>query len=144
MGLDILSASEKDYHFSYHGLHEIRYMAYRSIGGKLDEREWYKEQANETTETPEYDKALAKFPNLYWHSDCDGKYTRRGRVESFDKPGNLQTGNSVGLLKELQFVKDNLPVNDSFAGYHEWMIFNAFYDVVKDVVENYDGVIQFC
>lgn len=143
MGLDIFSASDKDYHFSYHGLHEIRYMAYRSIGGKLSESDWYHEQAAENRETPEYDKALAKFPNLYWHSDCDGNYTLDGHIESFETPGSLQTGNSKELLEELQFVKDNLPRNDTFVGEREWFIFDAMYGLVKDTVDNYDGKIEF-
>lgn len=140
MGLDIFSASEKEYHFSYHGIHEIRYMAYRSIGGSLSFADWHHQQSEGGEE---YDKTLDKFPNLCWHSDCDGSYTLTDEVEPFDKLTNLSTGNSKGLLEELQFVKDNVPRNDSFVSGREWHIFDALYDLVKDVVNNYDGEIEF-
>lgn len=146
MGLDISSKSSHTYHASYGGLHQIRFLAYKSMGGLLDFSTWHHQQAEGGSE---YDRTLEKFPNLLWHSDCDGAYTRRGKVASFEDPKGLQTGSSVGLLKELELIKDTLNLQrpkDSWTDNQSYTanLFYMLYDVVKDVVENYDGRIEFC
>lgn len=53
-------------------------------------------------------------------------------------PNNQQPG------KELQYIKDKLPgKHDATITDRYWYVFNMFYDLVKDVVENCDGVLEF-
>lgn len=43
------------------------------------------------------------FPNILLHSDCDGNYTKNGKIDPFhDK--HLMRGNSVQLKKELDML----------------------------------------
>lgn len=152
MGLDIMSQSDKDYHYSYSGIHYIRYMAYKSIGGTDDYTTWHDSYYGKWGETApatisgKYAEAQEKFKNLYLHSDCDGKYTPKGRIGT--EASGLQTGNSIKLLKELEYIKSNLPhkepvnADEQFTD-RDWYVFNMFYDLVEDVVNNYDGVLEF-
>ena len=143
MGLDISSKSKKDYHYSYSGIYYIRFMAYRTSGGDKPYLDYYSSMTAD--EFPDdVEKAIKQFPNLCWHSDCDGTYTVRGKVASYENPGTLQKGNSKGLLSELQYIKDNLPKkHDPTVTDRDWYVFNMLYELVKDVVENYDGKIEF-
>lgn len=141
MGLYIHSESSFEYGYSYSGLHYIRWMAHRSIGGTMDFSEFMESQR---CENEEYIKTRDKFPNLLWHSDCDGTYTLRGKVEPFDTSGDLLHGNSRGLLEELKFIKEELPkLNDPEISERYWYVFDMFYNVVKDTVENCNGKIAF-
>lgn len=149
MGLDIRSQSDKDYSYNYSGIHYIRYMAYCSIGGQDSYLDWHHNYygAFGNTEpfeiTGKYEEAQEKFINLYNHSDCDGTYTMRGKVEPLGSTGGLQTGNSKALLKELQFVKDNLQETHDGHDKRNWYVFDMFYDLVEDVVNNHNGRIEF-
>ncbi len=145
MGLDIHSKSDKEYHYSYRGLHVIRHLAYLSNGGKKDFGQFMSDQKDNSKL---YIAARAKYPNLFWHSDCDGEYTLDGKVESFDSTA-LQTGNSLELLEELEEVKRVLNIKKPSTDVITEMtdrdayIFYMLYDLVKDVVENHDGVLKF-
>lgn len=150
MGLDIGSLSDKEYSYSYSGIHYIRYMAYCSIGGEDGYLDWHKNYygewgATEPVEiTGKYVEVQERFPNLYVHSDCDGKYTLDGHVEEDNGKNGLQTGNSRELLKELEYIKAELPKkHDKEVTDRDWYVFNMLYELVKDVVENHDGVIEF-
>ncbi len=143
MGLDIYSASDKSYHYGYSGIHQVRYMGYRSIGG-VGDFGTFMEFQRQPEITGKLEEAMERFPNLFWHSDCDGEYTIDGEVKPWDKPGRLETGNSKGLLEELQHIKDNLPAkNDKQVSEMSWSIFNSLYELTKDVVENHDGRLEF-
>ena len=152
MGLDIYSKSEKGYHFSYSGIHYIRYMAYKAQGGVRSYIDWHDMQKQAKEPDWAYAHCLLFYPNLYWHSDCEGTYTLRGKLD-FAK-GTLLTGNSKKLLWELTDIKEMLTGKDlesiklteglDAITDKDWYVFNMFYDLVKDVVENHDGRIEFC
>lgn len=78
------------------------------------------------------------FPNIMFHSDDDGNYTKRGKV--FKKP-SLKSGNSKELLKELELIIQGeayLKLNE------KWQkLFMLFYEYVKDEVLNGIGRIIF-
>ena len=132
MGLDINSKSKFKYHASYGGIHHIRYLAYLICGGEKDYgsfmsmndgyfSEPYVEYPHQNVKLKEshfdwgYFIHLLKFPNLTWHSDCGGTYTKNGKVESFSEDSELLTGNSIELLKELKIIgkyKKNTQRND--------------------------------
>lgn len=145
MGLDISSKSEKSYHSSYGGLHQVRWMAYKSLGGIRDYGMWHQLYSNDEKDSKD-EKSYEEYPNLMWHSDCDGTYTPDGKIDNMDKPeNNLTTGNSVELLKELRLVKERLDERlNKYITEHDWAKFNMLYDLVEDVVENHDGVLEFC
>ena len=85
-----------------------------------------------------YSYCLLYYPNLYWHSDCEGTYTLRGKPD-FEK-GKLLTGNSKQLLWELNDIKAILvnEPNESVSE-NDWRIFDMLHELVKDTVENYGG-----
>lgn len=80
-----------------------------------------------------------EFPNLLLHSDCEGTYTKIGNL---DLDGDLMTGNSIKLLKELEkIVTENEFQNEK---YNDQMAYTrAFYELVKKEVEEGKGVIEF-
>ena len=160
MGLRISSeSSKKEYNFGYSGLHQIRWIAYKIHGGKKNYVEFMSMQNGALhrkdfkypdcesfnkdilfmLKEPHYDwsyiMALQKFPNLMWHSDCDGTYSKNGKVASLDKIP--LTGNSRGLLSELKILKKkSLPFRKEI----RWdEIFNHLFGLVDDVVEKGDG-----
>ncbi len=155
MGLDIYSQSDKDYHYGYSGLHYIRYMAYRALSGKKKYSDWHSLERQDVEPDWAYAHCLLFYPNLYWHSDCDGTYTKRGKLD-FTK-NTLLTGNSKQLLWELDDIKEMLEgsgkglakikskeeLNAEISD-RDWQVFNMFHDLVKDVVENHDGHLEFC
>lgn len=143
MGLYIRSASDKEYSFSYSGLHAIRYMAYKTQDGKSDYGEWQKMQDQSIQPDWAYALCLLFYPNLMWHSDCDGTYTLRGKIDL--EKGILHTGNSKQLLWELNDIKEMLTKEpDASLSEHDWARFNALRDLVDDCVTNYNGRIEFC
>jgi len=90
MGLDISSQSQYRYHAGYSGIHLLRYEAYKSYGGEKDFPGWMSMQ---NTNTHEQDKAFMKtvqmYPNLVWHSDCDGGYTTDSKSIDYFEQGEI-------------------------------------------------------
>ena len=127
MGLDLSSKSRFEYHAGYNGLHQVRFE-----GGL--------ERMTSDGSVPLYDWAFVvccvAFPNLMMHSDCDGRYTKNGRVDPLD--GQLQTGNSVQLLRELRALSDTAAIMPGPKTYYDMLL-----AVVADAVENHDGRIEF-
>jgi hypothetical protein len=127
MGLNIESPNY-NYHWGYGRLHLIRYAAYLICDGKKD---------IEHFENSPYDWSYIisthRFPNLMMHSDCEGRYSKNGKIDL----KTLEDGNSIELLKELKEIK-NKHLFDSGKikkiGADE--VFKDFYIVVKDCVKN--------
>lgn len=141
MGLDINSKSDKEYHAGYSGLHQIRYMGYKAQGGKKGYSDWHTVQHQEAGPDWPFTMCMLFYPNLYWHSDCDGTYTLRGKIDMDN--GTLQTGNSKQLLWELNDIRDMLIAGDSAdTNELDWDRFNMLRDLVEDVVKNYDGRLE--
>jgi hypothetical protein len=80
-----------------------------------------------------------EFPNLLLHSDCEGSYTKRGKL---DLNGSLMTGNSIALMKELEkLVNEKEFQTDQYAEQMKYT--KAFYELVKKEVEEGNGKITF-
>jgi len=80
-----------------------------------------------------------EFPNLMLHSDCEGNYTKNGKL---DLDGGLMTGNSKALLKELEKIVNEPVFQDE--KYNEKMEYTRkFCNLVKDEIENGVGTILF-
>lgn len=156
MGLDACGkVSRKKYHWGYSGLHQIRWLALLALGmpqeikgnstfcalsggWKLQDG-WYQDE--ERTILWYVQLSGKYFPNLMFHSDCEGTYTKTGRL---DLNGKLMRGNSRSLLKELQMIKDSENLKNNHLKLGKAMeIFDMFYDLVKDEVENGKGHITF-
>lgn len=163
MALYIKSKNGKEYCYSYGMLHNIRALTLLCYYG-IPERfcgssicDWYnfnnichggmgsqifdKISPDDNMEFLDFTFALISaghdFPNLLLHSDCDGRYTKDGKIS--DK---LMTGNSVQLLEELYKLINNKKVKK----YKETIVLktlNDLYEAVKDQVENGNGVIKF-
>ena len=152
MGLDAYGKkSKKKYHWGYSGLHLIRWLALLSLGmpkeikgestfcalsgGWKFKKDWYQDE--ERTVLWFVQMSGHYFPNLMFHSDCDGAYTKTGKFLG----NKLQSGNSKKLLEELESIKKNLkPCNETERAFE---CFNLFYDLVKDEVENGEAHITF-
>lgn len=142
MGLAILSQSEYEYHYSYSGIHKVRYLAYKYCGGEKDFVD-FMEMGRENKEFDwPYIVALDKFRNLLWHSDCEGTYSREETTEPLDSKVGLEHGNSIGLLRELDLLKQYQ--KETTGSENAWEVFNNLFNLVKDCVENYDGKLEFC
>lgn len=143
MGLDISSQSKLDYHASYSGLHCVRWFAYLHCGGKSDAMIFERGRTPDGQEG-RYDWAFVvacvTFPNLMMHSDCDGSYTRNGRVNALD--GNLKRGNSVQLLRELRLLRPTVDAHKD--GDVRTDTYEMLLALVEDVVENHNGTLRFC
>jgi hypothetical protein len=80
-----------------------------------------------------------EFPNLLLHSDCEGTYTKRGKI---DTDGQLMTGNSVGLMKELEKIVNEKEFQTE--KYTQQMAYTkSFYELVKKEIEEGSGKIIF-
>ena len=147
MGLDITSKSKLEYRWSYSGLHQIRYMGYLAQEGKAGYTDWHEMQSLKREPDWPFAYAFAAYPNLYWHSDCDGGYTSSGHIAPIHSRGEveLSTGNSKELLSELTDIKNLLEeTNNPEVTVHDWNVFNMLHDLVRDVVMNQDGRLEFC
>ena len=160
MGLDISGeVSEKDYHYGYSGIHQVRWLGLLCMG--MPEKLESGQDSFLVMSHPYFDNPMHPeeqipspggfqelfwwimmagyyLPNLMFHSDAEGTYTKRGKV--FAKHG-LESGNSVGLLKELEFIKRD--TKEDIKKLLAWEIFNSLYELVKDEVENGKGKIYF-
>lgn len=79
-----------------------------------------------------------RFPNILFHSDAEGTYTKTGKV-------NLQTymsGNSIELLEELKILLGSDILKNKSYEYHQGCI-QDFHDLVEDIITNGDGVVYF-
>lgn len=153
MGLSIIGPS-KEYHRSYSALHGVRWLALvtcgwpEKIGGKSSDVLYPMTNGADKTPTHrEMDDMIRgatlagyRYPNLILHSDCDGDYTHNGKL-TFG-PDEWMEGNSDELLEELETLKELVP--DNLKQHHPaWGTFKEFYDVVKDIVKNGDGRVEF-
>lgn len=164
MGLDIHGKkSDLGCHFNYSGIHFVRWLAVLICGAP---HRFGNEDSNYTTfhwetsgcpsimkpfELPTQDQltnwnwALKctgyYFPNLMFHSDAKGSYTPRGKV--FKKEG-LLSGNSKGLLKELNLIEEEMTDKIKCQNPRGYEIFKTLHTLVKDEVENGDAVLEFC
>jgi len=104
MGLDIefyLEEKHASLDYSYHTIHILREYACKMVGAISEDDEKPKEN----------------FPNLVWHSDCEGYYV--GFLPS-DNPNNpewskdsqLWVGSVEGLYKELQKISTHMIANN--------------------------------
>lgn len=138
MGLDISSKSKYQYHFGYGGIHYVRFFAYKYCQGTKDFAGYMK-----MYDAADYDwgiiETYMRFPNLMYHSDAQGSYTLRGQIAPIGAT-DWYTGNSLELLRELEVIKRNLK---KIAGDVRTDSFSALYLLVKDVVKNGDGKLQF-
>lgn len=155
MGLGIYGAvTKKQYHAGYSGLHLVRWLALltcgfpEQIGGKpsycayptiyvLPEGLTAKDAQNMMYANQ---MSSAIYPNLMLHSDCEGTYTRGGKVNP--KADGWKTGNSVKFLEELETLGKELP--DAHKTGRPWELYTDLYELVKDEVKNGKGVIKFC
>lgn len=155
MGLDIYGeVSKKHYHASYSGLHMIRYMALISCGfpTRLGDESgmavfptcYVLPQGLKASDINEIisgvQGATFLYPNLMLHSDCEGTYTKNGKVD-ITGDNAWMTGNSIELLKELECLKESS--EDRFRTTQNWTYFIMLYDLVKDEVINGTGKLTF-
>jgi len=79
------------------------------------------------------------YPNLMFHSDCEGAYTKTGKVL---EPGKeWTTGNLHGLLSELKLLEKEAP-EDLKTG-RPWGTFKMLYALVEDEVRLGGNKIEF-
>lgn len=89
------------------------------------------------------------FPNILFHSDCEGGYTKNGKCDP-ENDDELFGGNSIQLLKELKKIYEAYK-NDNFKGQeceinklkNAFKYFKDFYFLVKKEVEEGKGTIRF-
>ena len=124
MGLSIYTAhTDKSIHWGYHTLHIVRDLALQSCGvdkglctiirsccsGKVDIVRFlmaYHPEV-EIKSSDFYGMQMAGFlyPNLLFHSDCEGDYTYRDKVMTNE---HWTTGNIKQLKKELERLLGNM------------------------------------
>lgn len=159
MGLDIEgSVSKKNYCQGYHGLHSVRWLALlncglpREVNGEQTHSwatgPWLHGFVREGKELPTIEQMQTilwafqlsgyHYPNLMFHSDCEGSYTKSGKVF---KTKDLMSGNSLGLLKELKILKEDIP--EDMRESRAVGVFNMLYELVYDEVKNGKGIIKF-
>ena len=164
MGL-FIRGKNCEYAYSYSGLHKIRYLALIACGlpYKYNEVDTYKffngnrkdimprveaffsPDAMDTMTHTDLDVYFMKvgyfFPNLMLHSDCNGSYTKTGKVCIND---NLDSGNSLNLRKELKYLLNNKEVQkiEKMHNY-TWRALNDLYNVVCDCINNGTGRVMF-
>ena len=159
MGLNISGeVSHKHYRCGYNGLHQVRWLAMLSMGAPINWKNgdptygwithpWVGLDCNKAPQSDELMSWMFAaeccgyfYPNLIFHSDCDGEYTPKGKV--FKKPG-LRSGNSKELLKELRLLKNELKDCEFNLPERAMEIYQMLYDLVEDEVLNGKGVLKF-
>lgn len=154
MGLDISVKGldyPKGYHYGYGTLHLVRWLALidcglpENIAGKPSYCIWpavyvlpdgFTAKDMQATYLP-LQIAGHHYPNLMLHSDCDGEYTRRGKVETT----TLQSGNSVALLGELKQLAKNTPKNLQVG--RAWEALLVLLETARFAVEKSNGRMEF-
>lgn len=98
MGLYItfyLEGKQAHVTFSYGTIHILRMYACNMVGAKDEDDSL----------------AIENFPNLVWHSDCEGYYV--GFLpEEWDKKSQLWIGSVEGLYQELQKISVHMIANN--------------------------------
>ena len=81
------------------------------------------------------------FPNIMMHSDCEGNYTKNGKVN----PYTYKTGNSKKLLKELETLLSDEDIKKWSDERTKRAIeyTKKLYHLVKDEIKNGTGTIIF-
>lgn len=149
MGLGISSKNYR-YSYSYSALHQIRGLSLIYCGCPEEIQGKY---CSFLLTYPYFEKVLPPddmsvlfesvmragylFPELNLHSDCDGKYTSRGKINL----STYETGNSKRLLKELNLLKESTKIQNFIKGKSIQDIFNDFYNVVSDCVAEKQAII---
>lgn len=149
MGLDI-RVNDKKYSWSYSALHQIRALALvyvgipETINGKYCSfmltffclTQDQGDSINSENLTNYFHFAMVAghlFPNLLFHSDCEGEYSKDGKI-------NLDTyknGNSIELLMELDLIKSNKNCQKTLKKSERLNEqFTDFYDCVKEAVSS--------
>ena len=163
MGLDIIPKhSEITYHRSYSALHLVRRLAftYMNIPKSVIEalfcrndhidvydynmycraRDINKEKLT-ITPTDLYNLVIVgyKFPNLLFHSDCEGSYTVNSSVM---QETNWETGNIYGLNDELTLLYNHFKAMNitEVEGFH---VLSQLQQLVEDECRYDDPVIEF-
>jgi len=116
MGLDIefyLEGKHASLDYNYSTIHILREYACKMVGA----------------ENEEHEKAKEAFPNLVWHSDCEGYYvgflpSDNPNNEEWFKDSQLWVGSVQGLYKELQKISAH-------------MIANKFEDKAKEILSDF-------
>jgi len=79
------------------------------------------------------------FPNIMLHSDCEGNYTKNGKI---DINKNWFHGNSIKLMKELEIlVNEDMFKDEKYSRQIEYT--KAFYELVKKEISDGSGTIIF-
>lgn len=144
VGLAIYTThTDKDIHWGYHTLHIVRDLALQSCGvnkelcsiirscysGKVDIvrflMAYHPEIQITSNDFSGMQLAGYYYPNLLFHSDCEGDYTYRGRVMT----GNYwHTGNVKQLKNELELLlKESKDIDNDSAK----ELTQELYDLVK-------------
>lgn len=79
-----------------------------------------------------------RYPQVLLHSDCEGEYTKRGKILG----DGLLTGNSIKLLAELEYLCETFADTEDEAT-RAYALTKELRDLVKDEVENGSGKILF-
>ena len=157
MGLYVYgkTTTKYDYSRSYSALHSVRWLALLACGCPINFKNgnstfsWFKcpltlgvsnPPTIEEAENFNYYLILAgyKYPNLLLHSDCEGSYTKTGKVL---KTWGWKSGNSIKLFKELQEIKEKVKVSEETKRSLE--VLEELLLVVEDEVKNGIGHILF-
>ena len=78
------------------------------------------------------------YPQILFHSDCEGTYTKRGKILG----DGLLTGNSIKLLAELESLCETF-ADTEHETTRSYALTKELRDLVKDEVENGSGRILF-
>ena len=159
MGLDIRGEKTGGHwHGSYSTLHwSVRYLALKACGlpDVIGERngeeitgmQYYMHpwSYGATLDTDKIRQVLFAaqvaghlYPQVLLHSDCDGSYTRRGKILGAD----LLTGNSKKLLAELESLCETFAGTEDESS-RQYALTKDLRDLVKDEVENGSGKVLF-
>ena len=160
MGLYIYGKhSDKECHWGYAPLHWIRDLALMTCGVKKEFSQALRSvnfdknfnaidylnkyyPALKISNTDLYGLRLAwyYYPNLLFHSDCDGTYTKYGKIM---KDSHWLTGSLAELEMELNLLKNELKKSDIEISETEQKILNEFSELVTDEMKYKRPVIYF-
>lgn len=152
MGLDIIgSKTDKEYHMGYSAIHLVRYLALLDCGWPEDIDGWpgfyVLPQNLDAAKFRQIVTALQMaghiYPNLLLHSDAEGTYTKTGKVCLDECKDAWMTGNSLGLLRELEDLEANTSADRREKYPRAWEVFGALFSLVKDEIRNGGGHLKF-
>jgi hypothetical protein len=149
MGLSI-KGTNKTFKRSYSGIHHIRWLAMLTLGApKSLNRNWmYSPNFNTVTDSSKYQELLSSafltgfyYPNLFFHSDCQGTYTKTGKILESDE---LKTGNIKKLYKELIKLKGSITEDLEKENQYAVELLNELFDLVDDEIKYGKNKLLFC